>query len=193
MTAPVGPMNRAAGAGDGAVRARGGMLVSAAAALCAVGAATVQIVDLLHGLDPRWAVAANLLLFPPAAVLAWLAQRIAGAAAAMAAAGLVVGPVGALLGDRAGHTWWWLALETVWWAGVMLAFWRSRPGLSVVSGAAAVSVLVAVLFVGLSLPEPVASAAGLRVPLTIAWSAWVAVDLAARPISAARDQRVEPA
>ena len=166
-------------AGLGAVLA--GRLATAVAGLSALAAAGTQMVDLLYGADARWAVAADLLLLPPAVALAWAARLASGGLPAMLTAlGVAVGPVGAVLGDRAGHAWWWLALELAWWSGATVAFWASRPGLSVISGAAAGSALVAVLFVGLSIPEPVASAAGIRIPLTIAWSGWLGVDLVLR-------------
>jgi hypothetical protein len=160
--------------------------VTAFAAGCAAGAAAATAVDLLDGADLRWTVAASLLLTPPAAVLAAEARRTAAApVAALCALGIPVGLVGALLGDRAGGTWWWLALESLWWIGLALAARSARPGLALLTALAAVSALAATTITGLSVPEPVASGAGLRVPITVAWTAWLAVDLALRP--AARD------
>ncbi len=194
MTAsPAGPMDAATGVVSHPVSGAGGTIVAAAAGGCSMAAAAAFTVDLLNGLDARWAVAANLLLFAPAVVLALLArQSSGGVAVALTTAGLLVAPTGAFLGDQAGHTWWWLLFELAWWTGLMLAFWRSRPGLSVVSGAAAAGALVAAVLVGLSVPEPVASAAGLRVPLTIVWAVWAAADLAVRPMRPTERRAARP-
>jgi hypothetical protein len=157
-------------------------VVGGFAALCALGAAAATAIDLLQGADPRWTTAANLLLMPLAAVLAasvWRTGR--RPVRALAALGVVVGPLGAVLGDHAGGTWWWLALETAWWVGVTQVSWRRRPGLAVISALAAASALVATVVTGLTVAEPIASAAGVRVAMTIAWLAWASVDLVARP------------
>jgi hypothetical protein len=156
--------------------------VVAFVALCAFGAAAATAFDLLQGADERWTIAANLLLMPLAAVMAASAWRTARRpAGALAALGVLVGPLGAVLGDHAGGTWWWLALEAAWWIGVMQVAWRCRPGLAVISAVTAASALVATAVTGLRIPEPIASAAGVRVAMTIAWLAWAGVDLAIRP------------
>jgi hypothetical protein len=156
-------------------------LITGLVAGSAMAAAATAVIDLLDGADLRWAVAANLLLVPPAAILAAGALRTAAApVAALCGLGVPAALVGALLGDRAGGTWWWLALETAWWTGVALAAWPVRPGLAVISALAAVLALAAAAITGLRVAEPVASGAGLRVMMTIAWAAWVGVDLAVR-------------
>jgi hypothetical protein len=159
-----------------------GRVVTALVAVCALGAAAATAIDLLQGADRRWTIAANLLLVPVAvAIAAWAwrtARRPVGAAAAL---GILVGPAGAVLGDHAGTTWWWLALEAAWWIGVALVAWPGRPGLAIMSALAAASALVATAITALTVAEPVASGAGVRVTLTIAWLAWVGVDLAIRP------------
>jgi hypothetical protein len=150
-----------------------------AGAAGAAGAAAATVGDLLDGADPEWTVAAALLLVPPAAVLAAHAWRTAARpAAALCWLGVPVGLAGAALGDRAGTSWPWLALEAAWWIGLTLAN-RSRPGLALVTAAAAVSASAAAVLTGLHVPQPVAAGAGLRTALTAAWAAWVAVDLAA--------------
>jgi hypothetical protein len=162
-----------------------GRTVIGLAAVCALGAAAATTIDLLQGADPRWTAAANLFLVPPAALLAAWAWRTATRPhAVLAALGVVVAPLGAVLGDRAGSTSWWLAVEAAWWTGVAAVAWRSRPGLAVLTAMAAVSALLAAAFMVLEVPEPVASAAGLRIPMTIVWATWVAVDLVLRPTPA---------
>ncbi len=157
-------------------------LVGRLAAGCAVAAAATTAIDLLDGADARWTVLANLLLLPPAAALADGARRTAARpVAALCWVGIPVGLAGALLADRAGVTWPWLAAEASWWVGVALAAWPARPGLSVLSAVAAVTAAAATAIVGLHVPQPVASGAGLRVVMTVAWAAWAALDLAARP------------
>lgn len=159
--------------------------VTGLVAVCALGAAAASTMDLLQGADPRWTVAANLFLVLPAALLAAWAWRTATRPyAVLAALGVVVAPLGAVLGDRAGSTSWWLAVEAAWWTGVAAVAWRSRPGLAVLTAMAAVSALLAAAFMVLEVPEPVASAAGLRIPMTIVWATWVAVDLVLRPTPA---------
>jgi hypothetical protein len=49
---------------------------------------------------------------------------------------------------------------------------------------AATSTFLAAVFMVLGVPEPVASAAGLRVPVTIVWATWAAFDLILRPTRA---------
>src|SRR5262245_20502516 len=155
------------------------------AALRSLGAAAAGTIDLLQGADAGWAVAANVLLLPPAALLAAWAWRTASRPfAALAALGVVVCPLGALLGDRAGSTSWWLALEAAWWTGIAVVAWQSRPGLAVLTVMAAGSALFAAALLALKVPEPIASAAGLRIPLTIVWTTWLAADLVIRPTSA---------
>jgi hypothetical protein len=162
-----------------------GRTVIGLAAVCALGAAAATTIDLLQGADPRWTVAANLFLVPPAALLAvWAWRTATGPYAVLAALGVVVAPLGAVLGDRAGSTSWWLAVEAAWWTGVAAVAWRSRPGLAVLTAMAAVSALLAAAFMVLEVPEPVASAAGLRIPMIIVWATWVAVDLVLRPTPA---------
>jgi hypothetical protein len=159
--------------------------VTGLAAVCALGAAAASTIDLLQGADPRWTVAATLFLIPPAALLAAWAWRTATRPyAVLAALGVVVAPLGAVLGDRASSTSWWLAVEAAWWTGVAAVARRSRPGLAVLSAMAAVSALLAAAFMVLEVPEPAASAAGLRVPMTIVWATWVTVDLVLRPTPA---------
>jgi hypothetical protein len=160
--------------------------VTGLAAVCALGAAAASTIDLLQGADPRWTAAANLFLVPPAALLAAWAWRTATLPyAVLAALGVVVvAPLGAVLGDRAGSTSWWLAVEAAWWTGVAVVAWRSRPGLAVLTAMAAVAAFLAAALMVLGVPEPVASAAGLRIPMTIVWATWVAVDLVLRPTPA---------
>ena len=156
--------------------------VTGLAAVCALGAAAASTIDLLQGADQRWTIAANLLLMPLAAVLAaWVWRTGRRPAGALVALGVLVGPLGAVLGDHAGGTWWWLALEAAWWIGVMQLSWSCRPGLAIISALAAASALVATAVTGLTVAEPIASGAGIRVAMTVAWLAWAGVDLATRP------------
>lgn len=158
-------------------------VVTVLASLAALAAAAATAVDLLQGADLSWTVAANLLLLPVAAALAgWAWGTTVRPVAVLVALGILVGPVGALLGDRAGSTWWWLALEATWWVGVALVAWRSRPGLAVITALAAVSGLLAAAFRVLAIPEPLASGAGVRVVMTVAWAMWVGLDLALRSL-----------
>ncbi|HEY3258916.1 MAG TPA: hypothetical protein VGJ95_01380 [Pseudonocardiaceae bacterium] len=168
-------------------------VLSVLAAGGAAGAAAATAVDLLDGADPRWTVAANLLLVPSAAVLAGDAGRAAaGPVAALCWLGVPVGLVGAALGDRAGGTWWRLALEASWWIGVALAVRSSRPGLAVLTGLAAVSASASAAITGLQLPQPVAAGAGLPAAMTVAWAAWAALDLAVRPAAGSNAPAVRP-
>jgi hypothetical protein len=162
-----------------------GRTVIGLGAVCALGAAAATTIDLLQGADARWTVTANLLLLPPAALLAaWAWQNATRPYAVLAALGVVVGPLGAVLGDRAGSTSWWLALEAAWWIALAAATWHLRPGLAVLTTIAAVSALVAAGFIVFGVPEPVASATGLRIPMTIVWATWIGVDLILRPAPA---------
>jgi hypothetical protein len=155
--------------------------VALGAGAAAAGAAAAAIVDLLDGADPMWTVAAMALLVPPAAVLAAGAWRTASRpAAALCWLGVPAGPVGAALGDRAGASWPWLALEAAWLLGLALAS-RPRPGLVLVTAVAAVAAGGAAVLTGLHLHQPVAAGAGLRTAMTAAWAAWVAVHLATGP------------
>jgi hypothetical protein len=155
------------------------------AAVCALGAAAASTIDLLQGADARWTVGANLLLVPLAALLAAWAWRTASRPGALLATlGIVVVILGAALGDRAGSTSWWLAAEAAWWAGIAAVAWRLRAGLAVLAGMAATSAFLAAVFMIFGIPEPVASAAGIRVPMTIVWATWAAIDLVLRPTPA---------
>ena len=163
------------------------------AAFCALGTAVASTIDLLQGADAGWTVAANMLLLPPAALLAAWAWRTASHPfAALALLGVVVAPLGAVLGDRAGSTSWWLAIEAAWWTGIAAVAWRSRPGFAVLTVMAGVSALLAAALMALEVPEPIASAAGLRIPVTIVWAAWLAVDLVVRPVPARLATRDRP-
>jgi hypothetical protein len=154
-------------------------------AVCALGAAATSTIDLLQGTDARWTVAANLLLVPLAALLAaWAWRTAARPYAVLATLGIIVAALGAALGDRAGSTSWWLAAEAAWWAGIAAVAWRSRAGLAVLAAMGATSALLAAAFMILGVPEPVAAAAGIRVPMTIVWATWAAVDLVLRPMPA---------
>jgi hypothetical protein len=169
----------------GVARLAAGRTAAVAGAAGAAGAAVATALDLLDGADPQWTVAASLLLAPPAAVLAAGAWRAAARpAAALCWLGVPVGLAGAALGDRAGGAWPWLALEASWWIGLALAARPARPGLAVISAVAAVSASAATVLTGLHVPQPVAAGAGLRVAMTVAWAAWVAVDLARRGVPA---------
>jgi hypothetical protein len=155
------------------------------AAVCALGAAAASTIDLLQGADARWTVGANLLLVPLAALLAAWAWRTASRPGALLATlGIVVVILGAALGDRAGSTSWWLAAEAAWWAGIAAVAWRLRAGLAVLAAMAATSAFLAAVFMIFGIPEPVASAAGIRVPMTIVWATWAAIDLVLRPTPA---------
>jgi hypothetical protein len=155
------------------------------AAICTLGAAAASTIDLLQGADARWTIAANLLLVPLAALLAaWAWRTATGPYAVLATLGIVVALLGGALGDRAGSTSWWLAMEAAWLAGVAVVVWRSRPGLAVLTAMTASSAFLAAAFVLLEIPEPVVSAAGLRVPMTIVWATWAAADLVLRPTPA---------
>ena len=159
--------------------------VTGLAAVCALGVAAATTIDLLQGADARWTIAANLLLVPLTALLAaWAWQTAARPYAVLATLGIVVAILGAGLGDRAGSTSWWLAAEAAWWAGIAAVAWRSRVGLAVLAAMAATSAFLAAVFMIVGIPEPVASAAGIRVPMTIVWATWAAVDVVLRPTPA---------
>ena len=178
------PARPLAGPGTGLVTRLGTVL----GAGCAAAAAAATAVDLRDGADPRWTVAANLLLMPPAAALAVRAPPTATRPAlALCALGVPVGLVGALLADRAGGTWWWLAMESLWWTGVALAAWPARTGLAVISALSAVPAAAAAVLTGLPVAQPVAGGAGLWVALTVGWAGWVSVDLARAVVRSRRD------
>jgi hypothetical protein len=157
--------------------------VTGLAAICALGAAVASTIDLLQGADARWTIAANLLLVPLTALLAaWAWQTATRPYAVLVTVGIVVVVLGAPLGDRAGSTSWWLAAEAAWWAGITAVAWRSRAGLAVLAAMAATSAFLAAVFMTFGIAEPVASAAGIRVPMTIVWATWAAVDVVLRPM-----------
>lgn len=154
-------------------------LAGAATLLSAYAAA----VDVLGGADARWTIAANLLLLPATIVLAAAIRRSSSSVAfAAVAVGPAVAILGALLGDLAGVTTWWLALAGLWLTGVTTGLWRQRAGLAGISAALAVAGALAFVVLASGLPEPGASIGGLRTVLGVAWSGWIGVELLARPL-----------
>jgi hypothetical protein len=153
------------------------------AGVAALLSAAAGAVDLLDGADARWATAADLLLVPPAIALLVEVRRAQKPQwiVALAALGLLVGPIGALLGDTAGASAQWSALAAAWWCGVASGAAGWRPGLALLSALAAAASALAAGLLAISVPMPLLSLAGARAAFAVAWAAWAGLDLLLRP------------
>lgn len=165
-------------------RAAAGLAV--AVGLASLAATGCWLVNLLDGAETRWAVATWGLLLPVAIAEATRRPRRAGLT--IAALGVTTAVAAAWLGDRAGVTWWWLALAGGWWAVLAGSDWGVRPGLAVLDGLLAVTGAGAAILVALVLPEPVLSAAGLWAVLVIPWCGWRGLSWLAAARRARADQ-----
>ncbi len=155
----------------------------------AVIAALLAAVDLAGTGDARWLVASDLVLLPVSLVvgldLGWARRWRVG----MAIMGAALWAGGAWLADAGPSTPGWLALEATWSALVALGWWERRPGAALLAVLVAAVAGAGAVTGALAIPSPVGSIVGARAALSVAWLAWLGVDLAARPIRRALPPR----
>lgn len=149
--------------------------------MLALIAASLATVDLAGTGDARWLVASQAIVVAVAVAVAidlegdavWrVAVALVGAAAAMS---------GAWLGDAGPSVAPWLALEAAWGTLVVIGWWKRRPGAALLAALGAILAAAGALAGVFDIPSPVGSVVGARSALSIAFLAWLGIDLVARP------------
>lgn len=169
-------------------------MIAALAALVTVALAVVSMASeatpALHAWEAGLVVAANLLLVPPALFLiAWLSslhRALAVAAGACGVPSLLLWAAAPLF-NLWRFEWVWIGLSAVWWLGTAPLLMKVRRRLGILT--AIVGVAAALDAVATAIPEipfPASALVGAwKLPLSLIWIVWLAVDLLKpRPISA---------